>query len=165
MKSKKILKRFVLLPIFVFFPVVTSADTVTTNMTVTATVLKTCSVSTTSLAFGNYDPGSVSATDSTATITVTCNNSTTYDVGLDAGGGSGASTTTRKLTYLTNTIDYQLFRDSGRSQNWGNTISTDTLNATGTGNPVNHIVYGRIPSGQFVANGNYVDTVTITVTY
>lgn len=156
--------RFIIL-LIILLPVTSYGDTTTTTISVSATVQKVCSVSATSLNFNNYNASSVSPTDSTATLTVTCNNGTTYDVGLDAGGGSGATTTTRKLTLSSNTINYQLFRDAGRSQNWGNTIGTDTLNTTGSGTPVNHIVYGRIATGQFVPEGTYVDTVTVTVTY
>lgn len=146
-------------------PIMTYGDTVTTTMAVSATVTKVCAVSATPLNFNNYNASSGSPTDSTATLTVTCNSGTTYDVGLDAGGGSGATTTTRKLTLSSNTIDYQLFRDFGRSQNWGNAVGSDTLAGTGSGSAANHIVYGRIATGQFVPEGTYGDTVTVTVTY
>lgn len=141
------------------------AATTTTTFTVTATVVATCSVSATNLSFGNYDPVSVSDLDATNTVTVTCTDGTSYDIGLDAGIGSGATVGTRKLTNAGNTLDYTLYQDAPRTTVWGETVSTDTLSATASALPANHTVYGRIDSGQNVPTGLYSDTITVTVTY
>ena len=63
------------------------------------------------------------------------------------------------------TLRYSMFRDSGRTLNWGNTVGTDTLQATGTGSAVQYTVYGQVPTGQFPAPGAYTDTIISTVTY
>lgn len=141
------------------------AQTASSNMAVSATVIKVCIVSAGSLDFGNYNASSMSANTSTANIAVTCTNSTSYEVALDAGGGSGATTTTRRLSAGGDTLQYQLFRDSGYSQNWGNTSGSDVAAGTGTGSVVNLTVYGRIAAGQYRTPGAYSDTVTVTVTY
>jgi spore coat protein U-like protein len=141
------------------------AATTTTTFTVTATVVATCSVSATDLSFGNYDPVSVSDLDATNTVTVTCTDGTSYDVGLDAGVGAGATVATRKLTNAGNTLDYTLYQDAPRTTVWGNTVGVDTINDTAGAVSTDHTVYGRIGNGQNVPAGLYSDTVTVTVTY
>jgi spore coat protein U-like protein len=137
----------------------------TTTIAVSATVLKVCVVSVGSLAFGNYLANSGSPTDSSANITVTCTTGTTYTVALDAGLGSGATTSSRKMTFSSHTIDYGLYQDSSRSTNWGNNVGTDTEAGTGSGSAQTLTVYGRIPIAQYLNPGAYTDTVTVTVNY
>lgn len=132
---------------------------------VSATVLPSCVVTATPLAFGTY----TSTADSlqTNTLSVTCTVGTTYKVGLNAGQGTGATTTNRKMTGLTvttSTLNYSLYSNSGRTTNWGNQ-SSDSVSGTGTGLPQSLTVYGKIPSGQNVAADTYNDTITVTVTY
>ena len=66
---------------------------------------------------------------------------------------------------LGGTLNYGLYRDSGRTNNWGSTIGTDTQAGTGTGLLQNLTVYGRIASAQTPLAGVYTDTVTVTLTY
>jgi spore coat protein U-like protein len=141
------------------------AATATTTFQVTATVLSVCSVSATNLAFGNYDASAALPTDASSTVTVTCTPSETYDLGLDAGVGAGATVAVRRMTNGANTLDYSLFQDAGRATVWGETIGTDTQAGTGNGAGQAFTVYGRIPTAQYVAAGNYSDTITATVTY
>jgi spore coat protein U-like protein len=141
------------------------AATTTTTFTVTATVLSVCSVAATNLAFGNYDASSGTPTDASSTVTVTCTPSETYDVGLDAGTGAGATVAVRRMTNGANTLDYSLYQNAGRTTVWGETIGTDTQAGTGNGAGQAFTVYGRIPVAQYVAAGNYSDTITATVTY
>ena len=54
------------------------AATTTTTFNVTATVLNSCSVTATDLAFGTYDPASVTDKQGASTITVTCTLGTAY---------------------------------------------------------------------------------------
>src|SRR5215831_17155607 len=124
------------------------AQPATTTIAVSATVLKVCVVSVGSMSFGNYLASSGSPTDSTATISVTCTTGTTYTVALDAGLGSGATTSSRKMTFTGHTIDYGLYQDSSRSTNWGNNVGTDTEAGTGNGSVQSLTVYGRMPAGQ-----------------
>jgi Spore Coat Protein U domain len=70
--------------------------------------------------------------DQTNTISVTCTNTTPYNIGLDKGL-NGSSVTTRQMKTGSAVINYSLFSDSGRTTNWGNTVGTDTVAATGNG--------------------------------
>jgi spore coat protein U-like protein len=139
------------------------AATVTTTFGVTATVQATCLVSATPLAFGTYT-GAVAT--STSAVSVTCTNTTSYNVGLSAGLATGASVTTRQMTGPASALlGYALFSDPARTVNWGNTIGTDTVTGTGNGVAQAITVYGQATAGQFVAPGAYTDTITATVTY
>jgi spore coat protein U-like protein len=150
------------------FSVPASAATTTTTFLVNATVTNTCIAAAAPLAFGAYNTTSSTATNGTATVTVTCTTGSAYNVGLDAGTATGATVTARKLTGAVNTtshITYDLFRDSGRTLNWGNTVGTDTVSQTATVTPAILTVYGLIPASQNVVTDTYADTITVTVTY
>lgn len=164
MKTK--LLGFVCAAALVATPAVGLAATATTTFQVTATVLSVCTVSATNLAFGNYDATAGAPNDNTSTVTVTCSNGSPYTVALDAGTGTGATVAVRRMSNGGNTLDYSMFTDAARTTIWGDT-TLGTVDQAGTGNGAaqNYTVYGRIPTAQFVAAGNYADTVTATVTY
>jgi spore coat protein U-like protein len=137
--------------------------TATTSFTVTAFIPATCTISATTLNFGNYSGVLINATSA---LTVNCTNKTVFDIGLDAGTATGATVTNRSMTGPGGALlGYKLFSNSGRTTNWGNTVGTDTLQETGTGMGVQYTVYGQLPAGQFVTVGTYTDTIIATVTY
>jgi spore coat protein U-like protein len=139
------------------------AATATTTFGVTATVQSTCLVSATALAFGTYT-GALAT--STSTVSVTCTNTTPYNVGLSAGLATGATVTTRQMTGPASALlNYAMFSNSTRTTNWGQTVGTDTVTGTGNGAAQALTVYGQVTAGQFVAPGAYTDTITATVTY
>jgi spore coat protein U-like protein len=144
------------------------ADVSTANMPVQINLLATCNVSTvapTTLDFGT-GVGLLNANiDQTSTITVTCSNSTGYNIGLGAGTAPGATVTTRSMVNGAALVNYRLYRDSGRTQNWGQTVGTDTVAGTGNGTAQSISVYGRVPVQTTPAAGTYTDTVAVTVTY
>lgn len=142
------------------------ATTATGQFQVTLTIQAECRLtSATDLAFGTT--GVIqSAINSTSTIGVQCTNSTPYNVGINAGTGSGATVASRIMSSGAGAgVTYQLYRDSARTQLWGNTVNTDTVSATGTGAVQSLTVYGRVPAQNTPAAGNYSDTVQVTVTY
>lgn len=142
------------------------AATTTTTFNVTATVIDVCAVSAGNLSFGTYSPIAGSALDGTSTITVTCSLGTAYNLRLDGGtNGSGVSARQMLRASGTELMNYSLYRDPARTNNWGQTDNTDTVSATGTGLNQDHTVYGRIPASENVPAGSYSDTVTVTVSY
>jgi spore coat protein U-like protein len=139
----------------------------TTTLPVSALVVDVCAVAALPMAFGTYDPTSSSNLDSTATVTVTCSLNTPYNVRMSAGANS-ASVSTRKMLVGgggSDLLPYALYRDSGRTQNWGVTDGTDTVAGTGAGLPQAITVYGRVAGSQNVPAGAFTDTVTVTVNY
>ena len=139
------------------------AATVNNTFGVTATVESSCLVSATTMAFGSYTGAAATATSA---VSVTCTNSTPYNVGLSAGGAQGATVTARKMTGPASALlSYGLFSDSSRTVNWGQTVGTDTVAGIGTGAVQALTVYAQTGAGQYVAPGAYTDTITATVTY
>lgn len=146
---------------------VSSAATAQTTLAVAAVVVQTCIAAATPIVFGDY---ALLALDNTGVITVTCTPDVlTYNVALGAGTGTGATTSARKMTYLTNTLNYALFRNSARTQNWGSTPGTDTVASsaatTDLGTIKTFTVYGRLLGAQAVGIGAYADLVQVTVNY
>ncbi|MGD0096278.1 MAG: spore coat protein U domain-containing protein [Terracidiphilus sp.] len=144
----------------------TYTDTIssaTTSFTVTAFIQANCTISANNLSFGTYTGALINAT---TLLTVTCTNKTVFAIGLNAGTATGATVTTRAMTGPGSaTLGYSLFRDSGRTLNWGNTVGTDTLQETATGSAVQYTVYGQIPAGTVPVPGTYTDTIIATVSY
>src|ERR1700712_238081 len=136
------------------------ATTATTTIAVSALVLSFCTIVALPLTFGNYTSALISTSSS---VTVTCSNGTTYNVGLDVGSGTGASVATRKMTFGTSLLNYVLYSDVAHTTLWGPTPGTNTVAGTATGLPQVIPVYGQIPASQTVAAGTYLDTVTATV--
>ena len=147
-------------------PAISQASTTTSTVNIGASVASQCTIGGSSLSFGSYDPAAGSPNDATATIAVQCNNGKAYNVGLDAGGFSGATVSDRKMNGPDALgLSYALYSDSGRGQNWGDTVGTDTVSGTGDGASHDLTVYGRIPTGQFITDGAYTDVVTATLTF
>lgn len=148
---------------------VTRSATATSTFSVTATVISDCIInSATTLAFPSYDPTSGTDTTGSSTLSITCTSGTGFNLGLNAGTGSGATVATRKMTRTAGgvqTLNYSLYSDPSNTVLWGNTIGTDTVASTATGLAQNFTVYGKIPASQTVPAASYLDTITLTVTY
>jgi spore coat protein U-like protein len=142
------------------------AATATGQFNVTLTLQAECRLTSTSnVAFGTSGV-ITSPLTATGSVVVQCTNTTPFNVGLNAGNGTGATITNRLMSSGASTLPYQLFRDAGRTQNWGNTVGTDTLSGTGSGAAQSLTVYGLVPiPGTQPAPGSYSDTVQVTVTY
>jgi spore coat protein U-like protein len=142
-----------------------NALTVTSTFTSQITVTSACVINSTStMDFGSQGV-LTSNVDTTSTLAVQCTNTTPYNIGLDAGLGTGATVAVRKMSNGAKLINYTLYSDSGRSTVWGNTVGTDTVAATGNGASQSYTVYGRVPAQTTPAAAAYTDTITVTVTY
>jgi spore coat protein U-like protein len=158
-----------LLPIIAACLVLMSGAAYGTTTTLPFTVQVTITASCVINSAGTLDFGShgvlTSALPATSTIQVQCTNTTPYNVGLNAGTAPGATVTTRKMTNAGNTISYSLYSNAGMTTNWGNTVGTDTVAATGNGAAQSYTVYGQVPAQTTPAAATYTDTITVTVTY
>lgn len=143
------------------------AATSSTPLHVSAEVPSNCIIAVSDLAFGAYDPLATNATqqlDASANVRMMCTRSSratiTIDIGRNAIGNiralSGGGT---------QHVAYRLYRDSGRTQEWGGGAEGLQFVSEGTHKPQQLIVYGRIPPGQEVASGVYTDVVTATVDF
>jgi len=150
------------------------AATATSNFTVTATVVASCTISTTGIGFGNYDPVVANATtpvDANGTVTVACTAGAATTIGMNQGGTpTGTSTAAAPARQLAsgaaNRMRYDLYQDSNRTTVWGDvgTPAALTYNAASKA-PATMTIFGRIPSGQDVNTGAYTDSVTATIQF
>ncbi|MFT3710975.1 MAG: spore coat U domain-containing protein [Archangium sp.] len=124
--------------------------------------------STTTLAFGIYDPFSTMPNDTAVGgVNITC--SGVYGlVGISLGPGQSGDQLARKLKAGSNLMSYQIYFDLLRTKVMGDGTS-GTWNYTGlvlvTGVATPFSFYGRIPARQAVAAGSYTDSVQITVSF
>ncbi len=120
-----------------------------------------CTLNALGMNFGGYDVFRPEDTEMTATLEVSCDVDTHYEISLSAGLGSY---TARTLTSGTDLLIYNLFVDPTRLSIWGDG-SAGTGTVSGQGTSANYAVYGRIPARQNAPVGQYSDSVTVTVTF
>ncbi len=132
------------------------------TFTVSANVLKNCLVTATDIDFGSRGV-LTSNVNATGQLGVRCTAGTPYTVGLN-NGLSGSSPTARRMTKGTEFVTYGLYRDTARTQPWGN-VAGSMPSGTGTGLVQNLTVFGRVPPQSTPSPGTYSDTVVVTVTY
>ena len=136
-------------------------------------LLEWCDVSSTSLAFGNYDALNASPTDSSGTVTVKCSLTlaallVNWEVRLDQG--SFGSYATRQMGSGAHRLNYNIYRDAARTSIWGNgsggtnVLSDGRLLTIGL-NTFNYSMYGRIFAGQDRPAGAYSDTIMVTLLF
>jgi len=145
-----------------------SAATATENLGVSATVANNCTISTSAVAFGAYDPVGAHASanlDGTGTVTVACTKGASATIGL--GLGANASGSTRRMTDgSSNYLTYELYQDAGRTTVWSDSGSGLLSPAAAPSVAArNFTVYGRVASSQDVPAGTYSDTVVATVNF
>jgi spore coat protein U-like protein len=140
------------------------AATGTASFTVAVAVQAACKVTLIPLAFGSYTGVQK---DATGTVTVTCTNSTPYNVNLNCGANwAGGSVYVCSMVGPGGAkVTYSMYRDTTRSLNWGNTAGHDGIGGTGNGSPRVLTIYGRMGGAQYVQQGAYSDTVIATVAY
>ena len=149
------------------------AATSTANLGVSATVLTNCTISTTAVAFGNYDPvGLNTATpagdkSATGTVVVACTKGAT-GLRIDLDNGVGLPAARRMQGPGADILNYDLYVDAAHATRWGTgaaagggqTIANAPSKAARTYN-----VYGLLPGAQDITAGVYGDTVIATINY
>jgi spore coat protein U-like protein len=140
------------------------STTLTTTFQVSLTIASNCAITANPLAFGTTGV-LTAALNQTTTVSITCTNTTPYNVGLDAGNVTGSTVATRLLSNGTATVQFQMYQDSARSIVWGNTIGTNTATGTGNGTAQTLTVYGQVPAQTTPAASTYTSTVTASVTF
>lgn len=134
------------------------------TFTVTANVVPACSVSATTLDFGSLTGFMTTNVDATSTVQATCPPGIPYQIGL-TNGLYDSGTTRRMAGGSSEFVTYELYRDSNRSQRWGNTQNSDTVTSTGNGASQSTIVYGRVAPQATPSPSIYTDTITVNVFY
>jgi len=132
----------------------------TANLQVVATVEASCTLTGGTLNFGTLQ--SEEGATSETTISYTC--PAGMRIGLTMNQGRQPEGEQRAMLRAggQDTLRYQLFQDSSRSEVWGDQGDTLIIPETGEGG-TSVDVYGAIGSGQSVPPGTYRDTVLITL--
>jgi spore coat protein U-like protein len=164
---KRALKYAVILSLAISGPAMSAPSFSTATIPVSATVVDSCSVSATALSFGNYNPLSANAVDTSGTVTALCTISTAFAISLNEGLGPGASVSSRKLSLGDGVaIDYAIYSDPSLTTVWGDgTNGTSVQTGVGNGAGQDFSLYGRLPGAQLAAVGVYSDTITVTISY
>lgn len=129
------------------------------------------------LAFAPYDALVPTPTDSEASVLVTCERDggpQNVTLVLQASQGmNSTSVNARRLAHAggtSDTLNYGLYTDPGRSNVLGMTEGINTLRVSlsvpNKSSATRRLtIFGRIPAGQDVSTGNYIDTVHLTLMY
>ena len=140
----------------------------TANLPISATVSANCTITTSAVAFGAYDPVSANAAanlTAQGAVNVACTKGTPATI--DLGNGGNFLGGTRRMGSGSDFLNYSLFRDAALTQPWGSGIAgggTQAYNAA-TKNVTAVTVYGMVPAAQDVTVGSYSDTVVATINY
>jgi spore coat protein U-like protein len=98
------------------------ATAVTSTFQVTATVIKSCTISTSPISFGNYDPTSTTAVSAQGSVSATCTKGTPVTVALDQGlnktSASTAAAPARQMVNGTSLLPYDIYTTSGSTTEW-----------------------------------------------
>ena len=155
-----------------------SAATSASDMAVTADLNANCTMSTTDLAFGTYDPIVANAAldlRATATVSTTCTSGATSVVLMSAGLHKLYCLSSKCHRQMANAgetsfLRYNIYTNA--SYAWGSVWTDDSNDTatvgrvTGSGVSQDLTIYGEIPKNQNnVSPGTYADTVTVTLAY
>ncbi len=131
-----------------------------------------CTVATSGVAFGSFNPLPGQSADTNGTIAVTCSgapgDTASYTITIGSGLGPFLS---RKMLAGGDSLLYNLYKDSGCSQVWGDgsggtSTVIDSVTLTSTSLTTNYVVYSRIAPGQNSARAHsYSDSLLVTIIY
>ena|SRR5947209_2502552 len=144
------------------------AGSASANLNISASVAANCTITTSPVAFGAYDPVVANAaTDLTATgsVNVACTKGTAATIDLGNGGSFAAGS--RRMSSGSDFLNYALYKDAARTQVWGSGLAggTTMAYAAATKNSTAVSVYGTVPQAQDVTVGAYADVVLATINY
>jgi spore coat protein U-like protein len=150
----------------------TFAATATENLAVSASVINACSITTSPVAFLNYDPTAAAANDTgQGSVAIACTQGLSPTIGIGVSAyASGAQRRMRDSGSIY--LRYNLFQDTGRTIAWGDgvvvgagNVFTPTPAVTIDNDVHSYPVYGRIPALQNVPENTYNDIVVATVNF
>ena len=142
---------------------------------VSSTHAASCTVSSSGLGFGLYNPFGLTALDSTGSITLNCLGAAGEAVAFQVSASTGFSQTygsrLMRGPHEPFLLSYNLYVDPARSTIWGDGSGTSAvitgLIAFPLPSAITRLVdfYGRIPARQNVRPQSYQDTIVITVNF
>lgn len=170
---KKILVPFALVLTFVAFASAAFAGSAPANLNLSATVINNCTISTTAIGFGNYDPLSASPNQASGTVVITCTKNAAPSITL--GNGQNFASNRKMKDGGVNLMDYEIYQPASNvvgaacayTQRWGTSAGAETFTpvAAPTKAPRTYNVCGQIPAGQDLAAAVFTDLVVATVNF
>ena len=147
--------------------------TLPAGATVSATVINNCTITTTPVAFGNYDPLSATPDNNAGTVTITCTKGAATTVTLGDGNNFNV---TRRMNAGGNFMSYELYQPPNTTPNTACTYATPvrwgtvgaqifTPGAAPSKASRTYNVCGQIPAGQDLAAATFGDSVVATVNF
>jgi spore coat protein U-like protein len=153
-----------------------AANTQTANLTVQVQVNANCTISTTVVDFGTYDPvvaNASAAKTGSGTVVIGCTKGSAPTIGLGLGGNASGST--RRMSNGTDNLTYELYFPTTNAASaacgtlttvWGTSgANLFTPTSPTSRNTRTYNVCGSIAGAQDVSVGAYTDTVIATVTF
>lgn len=125
-----------------------------------------CTITAADIDFGST-ASLASAIDGTGGLQINCTSGAVYSIAIDGGTTTG-NIGNRRMAQAgpgPGSIGYQLYRDISRTQIWGDGATGTVEPGTGTGVMQTIPVYARVPSQATPAADDYLDTVTVTLSY
>lgn len=130
-----------------------------------------CEVGAGDLSFGAYNSADAAPVDSVGTILVQCDSGGASEVAgfsIAIGPGFSGSFQPRAMQGAGDRLEYNLYVDSARSLVWGDgggSMSVGVELNLPAERSAERLVYGRIPPGQAVAPGVYVDSLVVRIEF
>ena len=123
-----------------------------------------CTISTTSVAFGQYNVFNATPTDSTGSITFLCSNAD-RNIRVSLDQGSSGTFFPRTMRKGGESLPYNLYQNASRTMVWGNGSggTSQYTNNRPRNEMITLTIYGRIPADADVSAGTYTDTVVATI--
>lgn len=124
-------------------------------------VAASCTLSSSGVNFGTYDPVDAVDTRGTGTVRLDCDTAVNASVAISGGGRSAVD---HAMTNGSSPLVYDLYVDPQHAMTWGDgTGGSQTVTFDGTA--VDRPIYGSIRARQRVTAGSYADTILLTVSY
>ena len=156
------------------------AGSATQNLSVTASVAANCTISTSAVAFGAYDPvvaNAATALNGNGSVTIACTKGSAPAITLGLGANASGSQRNMKITGGgSDVLAYELYQPPTTTPGdacsfpgstvWGTSVATTftpTAPSSKAGRTYN--VCGTVSAGQDVSVGSYQDTVVATVNF
>ena len=152
------------------------AGTATANVGVSASVAQNCTITSTPVAFGAYDPVSGSSITAAGTVVVACTKAaSSLTVGLDNGANAVTGQRNLKGSVTSDKLAYSLMQPTtttpgaacpamGTGTAW-TTAAPLTLTSPTSKTARTYNVCGQLASGQDVSVDSYSDTVIATINF
>ena len=145
------------------------AGAATANLTLSATVINNCTISTTAVAFGSYDPLSGSVDNASGTVVIACTKGAVPTI--DLGNGLNYSVN-RRMNNALIYMNYEIYQPptttAGAACTWVSPVRWGTGFAPGASPgvaPRTYNVCGQIAAGQDLAAAAFTDTVVATINF